>query len=99
MSSFNRRLFLKGSSIAVVGAGVMTTLPGLPAALAGSDGEAPAAASEAEAAGESTMSMSEPVVARIRNAATGELDLFFGTNAVTTRDPDLVARLLKAAAP
>jgi len=99
VATFNRRLFLKGSSIAVVGAGVMTSLPGLPAALGVGQAEAPAAETEAATAGESTMSMAEPVVARVRDAVTGEVDLFFGTNSVTTRDPELVARLLRAAVP
>jgi hypothetical protein len=97
MGTFDRRLFLKGSSIAMVGAGVMATLPGLPSALGVGESQAPVVESDSAAAGDSALSMAEPVVARIRDAVTGEIDLFFGTNSVTTRDPELVARLLRAA--
>lgn len=97
MGTFDRRLFLKGSSIAVVGAGVMSSLPGLPSALGVGESQAPAVEADGAATGESALSMAEPVVARIRDAVTGEIDVFFGTNSVTTRDPELVARLLRAA--
>jgi hypothetical protein len=73
------------------------TRPGLPSALGVGESQAPVVESDSAAAGDSALSMAEPVVARIRDAVTGEIDLFFGTNSVTTRDPELVARLLRAA--
>ena len=41
--------------------------------------------------------MALPLVARIRDVRTGEMDLFFGEHEVTYRDPKLAARLFKAA--
>ncbi len=41
--------------------------------------------------------MALPLVARIRDVRTGEIDLFFGEHEVSYRDPQLAARLFKAA--
>jgi len=45
----------------------------------------------------SLITSSEPFVAFVRDATLGELALHIGTREVVVRDPDLVARLLKAA--
>ena len=39
----------------------------------------------------------EPMVAHVRDASTGEVDLFVGTRHVRFTDPQLAARLAKAA--
>ncbi|MGH3622627.1 MAG: hypothetical protein ACRDQ5_12675 [Sciscionella sp.] len=39
----------------------------------------------------------EPVVAHVRDARTGELDLFVGERHIRLRDPQLAAGLLRAA--
>ena len=38
-----------------------------------------------------------PVVAYLRNSATGEIEIFVGTTKTTIRDPSLAARLASAA--
>lgn len=38
-----------------------------------------------------------PLVAHIRDAGSGEMSLLVGTRELVVRDPDLVARLVKAA--
>jgi hypothetical protein len=97
MARFDRRLFLKGTSMAALTAGVATALPVVPAAVGAIEGDGPAADGAVGGIGEA-LSMAEPVVARITDAAAGEIEVFFGTNAVTTRDPELVSRLLRATA-
>jgi hypothetical protein len=38
----------------------------------------------------------EPIVVHLRDASTGEIDVFRGTSQVRLRDPDLAARLVRA---
>jgi hypothetical protein len=40
--------------------------------------------------------MSEPLVAHVRDLATGEIGLFSGTREITVLDPQLAARLIRA---
>ena len=72
-----------------VGVGAATVAAGfLASALA-----EPAAAAPAPA----TPTHSDPVVAHVRDARTGEIDLFIGTRHVRVRDHDLAVRLADAA--
>jgi hypothetical protein len=52
----------------------------------------PAAAAVPETAPTNT----EPVVAHVRDASTGQIDLFVGTRHVRVRDHELAARLTRA---
>ncbi|HLG92614.1 MAG TPA: hypothetical protein VKY15_06500 [Acidimicrobiales bacterium] len=90
MRIFSRRKFIRNSSLAVGMAGAVASVPGLPAAL----GSVEPAAASGEEVGAGTLA--EPLVARVRDLATGEVDIFSGTSHVTTRDPQLAARILKA---
>jgi putative intracellular protease/amidase len=98
-SGISRRMFLgRGSMIAGVAAAV-ATVPGLGALLTTGEQDAPAfdgAASEAGsgAAGE----LGDPVVAHVVNASTGEINLYQGTQLITTRNPALAQALARLAA-
>jgi hypothetical protein len=99
MSELSRRVFLKGGTAAVVAAGAISALPGLPALVGAAETQAPADAGAAESAvaeGESSLSMSEPLVAHVRDLASGEIGLFSGTREVTVLDPRLAAALVRA---
>ena len=99
MSELSRRVFLKGGSAAVVAAGALSAIPGLPALIGAAETTAPADAGEAQAAvaeGESALTMSEPLVAHVRDLASGEIGLFSGTREITVLDPRLAAALVKA---
>jgi len=99
MSEFSRRVFLKSSTAAIVAAGAIAAVPGLPAveSLAESQGPADAGAtSSALSDAESLAASSEPIVAHIRDLATGEIGLFSGTGEITVHDPQLVASILRA---
>ena len=98
MKEVSRRIFLKGSSAAVVAAGAISAIPGLPAIIGMAETQGPADATTAEAAVTETESavMSEPLIAHIRDLATGEIGLFSGTREITLLDPQLAARLARA---
>ena len=94
MSEFSRRVFLTRGSIAVAAAGVATSIPNLTSALAAGETEAPAA--ESAMAGEATATMSEPLIAHVRDLASGEIGLFSGEREVVFHDPTLATRLFNA---
>ena len=99
MSEFSRRVFLKGGTAAIVAAGAMSAIPGLPALVGVADTQGPADAGAAESAVEdagSSGALSEPVVAHIRDLASGEIGLFSGTDEITVHDPQLAASILRA---
>jgi hypothetical protein len=98
MKAFDRRVFLTRGSMAVAAAGVVTAVPGLATGLIAVEEESPAAESaiaEAAAAGEA-ITMDEPLVAHVRDLATGEIGLFSGTQEIVFHDPALAARLFQA---
>jgi hypothetical protein len=98
MKPIERRAFLTRGSMAVAAAGFVTAVPGLASGLVAVEQDAPEAeslAAEAAAAGE-TLTMDEPIVAHVRDLATGEIGLFSGTREVVFRDPSLAARLFRA---
>jgi hypothetical protein len=90
MGAINRRLFLVRSSMAVAAAGVATVLA---PAVTAAETEAPAAGSAADSA---TATMTEPLVAHVRDLASGEIGLYSGTREVTFHDTGLANRLFNA---
>jgi hypothetical protein len=91
MAKLARRGFLKQTSVSVATLGMLATVPSLATA---SDMPEVAETSLSEL---STAIMNEPVVAHVRDLASGEISLLVGTQEIVYRDPDLVMRLLKAA--
>jgi hypothetical protein len=88
-SRMSRRSVLRGAA----GAGAV----GLAAAAgAGAVVAATRPAAKADAAPAATAAHAEPVVVYLRDARTGELEVFNGTSQVRFRDPALAARLLRA---
>jgi hypothetical protein len=88
-----RRSVLRGAA-GVGAAGLAAT------ALGGLGGQALAAPvhSAGQAAEEQReTASSEPIVAHVRDARTGDIDLYRGTGSAQLRDPDLAARLVRAA--
>jgi hypothetical protein len=93
MEPINRRLFLMRGSMAVAAAGVATAIPLTPA-LTAAETEAPAADAAVESGAAGTMS--EPLVAHVRDLASGEIGIYSGTREVTFHDPGLASRLFNA---
>jgi anaerobic selenocysteine-containing dehydrogenase len=95
----SRRSFLKQSSLAMAVAATAPALPGLLVTTVSQAGvaDAPAAESTVTAAGAEAGGTLEPLVAHIHDLASGEMTLYLGTNEVSYRDPEMAARLLRAA--
>jgi anaerobic selenocysteine-containing dehydrogenase len=100
MSELNRRGFLKASAGAAAAGVVITTLPaGLAQATGSTSGSKTAAAQLG--AGEQFKTpapAAEPIMAYVRNRATGEIVLYAGTGEIVVRNKTLVRQLDRAAA-
>jgi len=100
MAQVSRRLFLRNSGLAVAGAGVMSQIPFLSSLVGPAEADAPAAADAADAAtagaNEGAATMTEPLVAHVRDLSTGEIGIFNGTREVVVNDPQRAARLFRA---
>jgi hypothetical protein len=102
MEGFDRRKFLKGSTVAAGLAGAMTVVPGALPALAKSASNSNKTSSRGLALGgeehdvEGNPGTTEPVVAHVRDAKTGEIDVFIGTQHFTLKDRGLANRIAGA---
>jgi hypothetical protein len=105
MATLSRRLFMKRSGMTVAAAAVVGS--GLPSILSSGAGEAPEVEGDASAtAVESTAgsasagaaNMSQPVLAQVKNVSTGEISIYSGEQEITYLDPEMAARLVRAAA-
>jgi hypothetical protein len=93
MREFERRVFLTRGSVAVAAAGVVASVPGLASGLIAAEEEAPEAGAVFEGG---AATMTEPLVAHVRDLATGEIGLFSGTQEIVFHDPGLAVRLFNA---
>jgi anaerobic selenocysteine-containing dehydrogenase len=92
----NRRDFLIRSSAAAAAVGAGALLPGLSSSAGAAENQNSSVEGQSDAAHLPEADSAQPLVARIRDVRTGEIDLFFGEHEVTYRDPQLAARLYKA---
>jgi hypothetical protein len=90
----SRRSLLQGAAtagaagLAVTALGAATASPALAATSASAAPAADSAAHEHH---------SEPIVVHVRNARTGDIEVFSGTSQTRLRDKDLAARIARAA--
>jgi hypothetical protein len=94
MQDVSRRTFLTQASMAAAIAGVGASLP-IAASRAGATDSAPSGQTELLPTG--WRRRDEPVVAHLKDAASGEISLYVGTRHITVRDRALAARLARAA--
>lgn len=91
----SRRFILWGAAGAgaagLAAAAMAHTAPALAAATA------PASRTRQPAAAANPAPAGEPVVVHVRDARSGEMDIFSGTSRTRLRDPELAARLARAA--
>jgi len=93
MADLSRRTFL-GASAAAAGAAVI----GVPIATAAAAGSGATVAAPALAAGAAVGAKATgPLVVFVPDAAAGDVSIMLGTQEVKYHDPDLVARLARAA--
>ena len=101
MEGFDRRKFLKGSTVAAGLAGAMTVVPGALPALAKSTntkaGSRGLVAGGVENDVDGSVDSKEPVVAHIRDAKKGEIDVYVGTRHIVLKDRSLTNRIMGAA--
>jgi hypothetical protein len=98
MPQMKRRDFLKSGTVAVAAAGVAVAMPMVPAVVNVVDTEGPAADSAVTAStSEVAVNMAQPLIVRVNDLASGSMQMFFGTREVTYADPELAARLFRAA--
>jgi hypothetical protein len=92
----SRRSVLRSAAGASVAGIAVTALAGTagPAFAAATRPAAPAARGEATEATDS--GPAEQVVVHLRDARSGEIDVFRGTSHTRVRDPELAARLVRA---
>ncbi len=91
----SRRSILRGAAGAGVAGFAATALAGtaLPAFAAASRSAVPAARG---AAGEEDVDTAEQIVVHVRDAKSGEIDVFRGTSQTRVHDHELAARLIRA---
>lgn len=91
-SAMSRRTILKGAAGVGAAGLAASALAGvaLPAAAAG---RAPARTTQVPASDDAT---DEAIVVHVRDAASGEIDVFRGTAQIRLHDRDLAARLVRA---
>jgi hypothetical protein len=103
MTELNRRGFLRASAGAAAAGVVITTLPaGLAAATGktkGDRGEGDDSNDDVSASGFSRSGppAADPIIAYVRNRATGEIVLYAGTGEIVVRNKVLVRQLDRAA--
>jgi hypothetical protein len=88
MTTVTRRGFIERASMGAAAAGALIAVPGLTKVTE---------ASAAPALKLPHSALAGPVVAHVRDFKTGEIAVMVGTREVVYRDPEFVARLLKAA--
>ncbi|HXC19533.1 MAG TPA: hypothetical protein VNT80_06450 [Acidimicrobiales bacterium] len=93
MEEVSRRVFFKQAGAAAAVAAVATGIAvGPTSAIAGAETPKEAAISPQD-----DLRAGEHLVARVKNARTGEINLFIGQREVTIHDRKIAARLIRAA--
>jgi hypothetical protein len=99
LGNFSRRSFIQKGTLTAAAVGVVGSVPGLSGLLAGGAAEAPAAEADATELGAGGGTLTEPLVAHVKDLSTGEISLFQGERQVLIRDPALASRLFSAVRP
>jgi hypothetical protein len=92
----SRRAFLLRGTVAAAAVGVAGSVPGLSGLLAGSASEAPALETGAGEAEVEAGTLSQPLVAQVKDLNTGEISLFHGEQEIVIRNPAMARSLFAA---
>lgn len=97
MEPINRRAFIARSGVVAAAAGAAVLIPGqIAGAVTRVSGAGIASRDVSPVVGSATQP-ANPIVAHIRNASTGEVAVFSGTDEFVVHDLELAARLASAA--
>jgi hypothetical protein len=88
MANLSRKNFIEKASVSVATVGMVATVPGFTV----SRGTAHASAQGGEA-----VAQSGPILAHVRNVATGEIAILFGSQEVIIHDRAMALRIVQAA--
>jgi hypothetical protein len=91
MAKLTRRGFIKQTSVSVATIGVLAAAP-----LVAIPDAPDLVATDVAAEETSVAELAGPVIAHVRDLATGEISLMTGTQEIIYRDPELVMRLMRA---
>jgi hypothetical protein len=94
-SRLSRRAALRTAAAAGMAATALAAT-GAPALAAARPAGAERHGAGHDEAGHAAADASEPIVAHLRNARTGEIDVFHGTSQTRVHDPALAAMLMRA---
>jgi hypothetical protein len=94
-SQISRRSALRGGAAAGL-AGAALVAVGSPALAAALPSRGAAGDAAGGGAAEPESQVAEPIIAHVRNARTGEIDVFRGTSQTRLHDPALAALLIRA---
>jgi hypothetical protein len=97
MKEVSRRMFFKQAGTAAAVAAVATTVAVGPLGAAGAVAGAETPPKAADISPQDDLQAGEHLVARVKNARTGEINLFIGQKEVTIHDRKVAARLIRAA--
>ena len=88
MAGLTRRGFIKHASVSAAAVGVLAAGPGLSVVQA---------ATEPHNTALTARELQGPIVAHIRNVASGEIAVMVGTREIIVHDRELVSRLIRTA--
>jgi hypothetical protein len=97
-NGISRRMFLGRGSVVAGVAAAIATVPGLGSLLTSGEADAPELGDTAETSSGAAADMTEPVVAHVVNASTGEINLYQGEQMIAARSPALAQALARLAA-
>lgn len=94
----DRRSFLVRSGAAAAVLGLAASVPGGTAIIGDVEAGGPALDADAASATDAAVpTMTDPVVAHVTDAASGEISIYSGTREIVLRSPGLAAQLVRAA--
>lgn len=95
MSAVSRRSFLRGGSLTVMAAGVVSAVPGLSSLLTTAATDAPSADGAAAGVVDGS-SLGSELVAHVRDFGSGEIAVYHGTEEFVFHDLGMAAQLFRA---
>jgi hypothetical protein len=95
----SRRNFLRRGAFTTAAVAVASSVPGVSALVATTAADAPAVDTGVSDAADEAGPLTEPLLAHVKDAGTGEISLFQGEREVVVHSPALARSLMSAARP
>ncbi len=95
----SRRNFLRRGAFTTAAVAVASSVPGISTLVATTAADAPAVDTGVSDAADEAAPLTEPLIAEVKDAGTGEISLFQGEREVVVHSPALARSLMSAARP